>query len=161
VIIGGLLALALLVFVVLPRVRREDEGTPGPPVQEVYAQVADAMRRDGMVALVTELCESEDPVACRTTTKRHWIDGSAGVARTESTFRNTQGDVTDVRIILDGVEHSISGNDRAPIELAVGCVSERPAWLSMYGACYSFAPAIVPETRSGVRFDGRDALMIR
>lgn len=160
-VIGILAGLALLIFIALPKLVRGDEGSPGPPVHEVYARIAEALRRDGMVALVTERCVSDDPVSCRISARRYWIDVVDGNVRTESTYRSTEGDVTDVRIIRDGVEHLIDPNSGELLERPVDCTSERPAALSIFGSCYSLPSEIVPEARISVRFDARDAIMIR
>jgi hypothetical protein len=158
--IAGLIGLSLFLFIVIPNIVRGEEGSPGPPVSEVYEGIANALRRQGTVVIVTDIYTSDDPAQCRRCSMRHWIDSSSGTVRTESTYRTTDGDATDIRIIRDGIEHFLSPNVPGLQERPVDCLAARDPALSMYAPCFEQQPDVRATARVDTSFDGRKALMI-
>jgi hypothetical protein len=158
---------ALVVVVVIATAmwwlaRGDHRGPPGPPVADVYAGIAAALTRPGMVAHVTVDAEASD--AGITGTREAWLDlpNDAAHEETTTTYWSPSVSTTSQRglIYRRGAKLGVAEDGsqfKVPIE---GCPGASKRILTLFNHCPGSNGRIVTRTETGRRLDGADALSI-
>lgn len=138
-------------------------GEPGPPVEEVFANIARALADGGEIAIVSEAPRDDDFLANRSVTTLRWLDVSTERARIETriTYPSIAKETHGVAIVAAGYWHYSSNGEPGtrPFETCEGV----PGTMSLYSPC----PELQAESRkfttiarSEAEFDGRPAIVI-
>jgi hypothetical protein len=141
---------------------RASDAAPGPPVAEVYAGVAAALSRPGMVAHVIFDDGASD--ALISGKREAWLDLSNDVARERTTTMYRSPSVSTTRelgvVYARGEALGVGEDGKSyafPIE---GCPDLAKRTLTLFGNCPAARGKIETHTESGRRFDRIDALAI-
>lgn len=139
-------------------------GEPGPPVEEVYAKITQALLDHGDVAIVSVASQEDD--ADRSRTRLMWLDAEAGRARVESrnTYQNLLTETRGIEIVAAGMRYFFSegqqsrGQQSRPVVVCAGVPS---AVLGLYTQCPGVDSLTATTTaREDAKFAGRRALVL-
>lgn len=153
------IAIAAVVWVV---VGRGSDAPPGPPAADVYAGVAAALSRPGMVAHVT--FDSGEADAWISSRREAWLDVAGDVARTRTTTTYRSPSVSTTResgvIYRAGAAYTIAEDGKPNRSAFEGCPEVDARVLMLVVNCPRAPGTTSTRTESGRRFDGVDALAV-